>query len=90
MTDAPRKPLWKRKRWIAAAVLWVVIAYPLSLGPVAYANARGWVPPPAVRCFEVMYSPLDGFITSDLPGSGPLSRYTLWLYQLVQRDAAAF
>jgi hypothetical protein len=40
MTDAPQKPFWKRKRWIAAAVVWLLVAYPASLGPVAYVNAR--------------------------------------------------
>ena len=43
-TLAPRKPFWKRKRWIAAAVLWLVIAYIASEGPVWYAVQRGWLP----------------------------------------------
>ena len=45
MTGAPRKPFWKRKRWIAAAVLWLMVAYPLSTGPAAYAIERGWIAP---------------------------------------------
>jgi hypothetical protein len=40
MTDSPRKPFWKRKRWIAAAVAWLVVMYPLSLWPVAYLDGR--------------------------------------------------
>lgn len=36
-------PFWKHKRWIAAGVLWLVVAYPISVGPIAYAVERGWI-----------------------------------------------
>jgi hypothetical protein len=40
----PRKSFWKRKRWIAAAaVLWLVLVYPLLEGPARYFSIRGWV-----------------------------------------------
>jgi hypothetical protein len=53
MTEAPRKPFWKRKRWIAAGVLWLVIAYPVSEGPARYAEMRHWIP------FTPAYLPLE-------------------------------
>ncbi|MBA3311912.1 MAG: hypothetical protein M3552_12320 [Planctomycetota bacterium] len=52
MTSPPRKPFWKRKRWIAAAVLWLVASYPLSIGPVGFAldylHLSGSYKPPAI------------------------------------------
>jgi hypothetical protein len=42
-SPAPQRPFWKRKRWIAAAVLWLVSMYPLSLGPAFYCVGRGWL-----------------------------------------------
>ena len=53
MSLSPRKPFWKRKRWIAAAVLWLVVAYPVSEGPALYAEYRGWIP------FTPIYLPLE-------------------------------
>ncbi len=38
-----RRPWWKKKRWVAAMALWVVVAYLLSVGPARYALARGWI-----------------------------------------------
>ncbi len=43
ISPAPRRPFWKRKRWIAALALWLLVAYPLSVGPIAYAMERGWI-----------------------------------------------
>ena len=51
MAALPRKPWWKRKRWIAAILLWVVLAYPLSLWPVAYGVGRGWLPASQMRTY---------------------------------------
>ncbi|MBA3312480.1 MAG: hypothetical protein M3552_09545 [Planctomycetota bacterium] len=88
-TTAPQRPFWKRKRWIAAAVLWLVFAYPVSVGPAVYANGRGWLPASVVSHLEVIYEPLDLLIMNDLPGSGPLSRYTVWLGALAKTHAAS-
>lgn len=44
MNEPSVRPFYKRKRWIAAGVLWLVVAYPLSSGPVAYCWDRGWLP----------------------------------------------
>lgn len=45
MDVPPRKPWWKRKRWIAAIALWLAlpVLYPFSVGPAEYAVQRGWV-----------------------------------------------
>ena len=40
MTGEPetdRRPRWRKKRWWAAGLLWLAVAYPLSHGPVVYA-----------------------------------------------------
>lgn len=42
-TDAPRRPWWRKKRWVAAGLLWLPIAYALSYGPASYAVGRGWL-----------------------------------------------
>lgn len=45
MTDSPPiRHRWKRRRWIAAAALWLLIAYTVGIGPVTYGFRRGWVP----------------------------------------------
>lgn len=41
MTSPSQRTFWKRKRWIAAAVLWLAVAYPVSEGPARYAEYRG-------------------------------------------------
>jgi hypothetical protein len=42
--DKPRRAWYSRKRVWAAIVLLLVIAYPMSAGPVAYLGGRGWLP----------------------------------------------
>lgn len=56
-SDTRQRPFWKRKRWIAAAALWLALpaAYPLSLGPAAYVCGRGWLSREAVT---EIYGPL--------------------------------
>lgn len=56
MGDPSPKPRWKRKRWIAAGLLWLAIAYPLSLGPIFYAIGRQWLPPNSL--IESAYAPI--------------------------------
>jgi hypothetical protein len=71
MTDAPRKPFWKRKRWIAVAVLWLVLPplYVLSTGPVIYAASRGWI---SGDMPHTVYYPL-------LPVTDRFPAFTRWL-----------
>lgn len=38
------RPWWHKKRWIAGALLWLLLAWPLSVGPYIYCKERGWVP----------------------------------------------
>jgi len=38
------RPWWKRKRWVAAAVLLVAFGYPACVAPIFYGAGRGWVP----------------------------------------------
>ena len=41
----PSLPWWKSKRtWAAALALWLLVAYPLTTGPMQYAALRDWVP----------------------------------------------
>lgn len=58
MDEAIRKPFWKRKRWIAAALLWLVVFYPLSMGPFMYAFYMDWVPDAAMPAVQIVYGPL--------------------------------
>lgn len=53
----PPRPFYKRKRWIAAGVLWLVVpaAYLGSFGPAAYCVGRGWM---GHYRFEDIYRPL--------------------------------
>jgi hypothetical protein len=44
MTSPPRRAWWKRKRWWAAGVLWLVVAYLLSVGPLFGLVYRGLLP----------------------------------------------
>jgi len=39
----PKRRWYRRKRWWASALLWLVVTYPLLLGPLQYAHVRGWV-----------------------------------------------
>ena len=42
--DKMARPWWRKKRWWALSVLWLLIAYPVSLWPLSYAIGRGWLP----------------------------------------------
>lgn len=56
--DTPEKPKrswWRKKRWWAAGLLWLSVAYVLSAGPVRYAVARGWMPDAS---FHTFYRPV--------------------------------
>ena len=87
-TVLARRPWWKKKRWAAALVLWLLVAYPLSVGPAGYANARGWLRPPVIAVLEGVYEPLDRFVMADLPGSRPLAAYCSRAYRLGERHCA--
>lgn len=74
MADPPRRPLWKRKRWIAAAVLWLVVPFPLLCGPLRYAVIRGSLP----KSSESMFV-WPGLAPRRLPFVGrPFATYHWW------------
>jgi hypothetical protein len=73
---ASQRPFWKRKRWIAAAVLWLVVAYPVSMGPLVYADVMGLVPEEA-SLFYAAYIPV--FWIAELTGcEAGLQAYVDW------------
>lgn len=75
-----KRPWYRRKRWWAAGLLWLAIAYPLSAGPAGYAVGRLWLD---VDLVSALYRPVlpDEILYE---GGGPrhvLGRYYLrWFY----------
>ena len=61
----PRRPWWRRKRWITAVVLLLALSYPVSEGPLRYAERRVLMPytlgPMGFfeQAFYTAYGPLD-------------------------------
>lgn len=51
MNETPNKPFWRKVRWAAALLLWSLLAYAVSIGPVGYAVARQWLPAEAAGPF---------------------------------------
>ena len=86
-SPASHRPFWKRKRWIAAAVLWLLFAYPLSLGPAIYMNGRGWIPASVVPVLAVMYRPLEALAESQNVFGDALGDMVVWLDGLAERHA---
>lgn len=83
MTTPPH-PFRKRKRWIAVGVSWLLVAYPLSVGPVNYMDGRGWIPMSFYGVLRTLYGPTDEFIRHDSPGSSLLSAYAIWAYHAAE------
>jgi len=86
----PRRPWWKRKRTWAAVALWLVVGYPLSMGPVAYCVGRGWV---ADATVEPFYSPI-GRLFEALEAAPQLAfewftSYLDWCLETGERHAAS-
>lgn len=83
MTDALRRPLWKRKRWIAVTVALSMAAYPASVGPVWYGAARGWIPSSVA---EVFTTPALK-VAADLPDASAdlFYAYLEWWWQAASR-----
>ena len=83
MTDGPRKPFWKRKRWIAATVLWLVIAYVTSMGPACYAVRRGWLPLGPAATF---YEPLSLAMRPFPAVQSMMNSYSVWWSRLANPE----
>jgi hypothetical protein len=84
-----RKPFWKRKRWMAAAALWLLLAYPLSCGPLNYAAQRGWLPDWSYPVTDVLYAPLNQLNArhSWIAERAGFHAYLLWWIGLGRRHA---
>ena len=76
-----RRPLWRKKRWWAAGLLWLAASYPPSVGPADYAAERGWLPA-AAR--DAAYAPMAAIERADRAGrlGHRLHTYRLWFRQL--------
>ena len=86
--EKPKRPRWRKKRWIAAGLLWLAVCYPLSIGPAVYAFNRGWMTPAIEATATAFYFPLEGWGKLDLLLSGPLTDYIDWAGELGERHAA--
>ena len=51
----PKRPWWRRKRTWAALALWLLLTYPLSMGPASYAVRRRWV---SIQAYRAVYWPV--------------------------------
>jgi hypothetical protein len=50
---------WKRRTKIVASLLLVLVAYPLSIGPMAWVQGKGVLPDTVVDFLIVTYTPLE-------------------------------
>jgi hypothetical protein len=98
-TETPKRPWWRKKRWATPLALWLLVAYPLSIGPAGYLSHRGWLRPETATAF---CRPIEWL----LPRRGPAQRRfsgslwvsvrqdnprTRWFWAYVDRwDALAF
>jgi hypothetical protein len=80
-----RRP-WQGRKWVWAAALWLLVAYPLSMGPAVYAHRRGWVDGQTV---EVVYGPALRVLLSNGTTGSAFLRYLTWWVGLTQPDNAA-
>ena len=78
----PRRPWWRRKRTWAALALWLVVAYPLTAGPVLYGVWRGW----PVGVMWNLFDPLARPSFTDGPLGETYGRYLLWWANLAASD----
>ena len=83
MTDGPHSPWWKKKRWAAAAVPLLVVAYPASAGPAAYLDGAGVTSGQLIP----LYDPMDRLASWEAAEWWPA--YTDWCYSLGRRHAQA-
>ena len=83
------RPFWKRKRLIAAAVLWLVGVYPLSAGPAIYGVGRQWL---SLSLWRAVYGPVNSIALAVLP-EGMYGQYEeyhgCWLWRGVRHREAA-
>ena len=89
MSVSARRAWWKRRRWVAAIVLWLLVAHPLSIGPLSYSDTRGWIPGwdegPAV----IFAAPPGVIVFCDLPPREAFLAYLDWWDDLAHEHRLA-
>lgn len=78
MAEPHRKPFWKRKRWIAIAVVWLAIVYPASLGPLDYLAAKQQLPAIVAIVYRPLLAVLDTLPGCHVSQATGLTRWRLW------------
>ena len=51
--DEPKQPWWRKKRWWAAGLIWLVVAYAVGYGPLVYAVSRQWLTSPVAAALFI-------------------------------------
>ena len=87
--DTPRRRWYHKKRWLAVVASALLAAYPLSVGPMVYADARGWLPASVTAALAVIHSPLEAWADREWPLGDILVEYAEWAAELGERHAAS-
>lgn len=82
--DDPSRPSHGRGGAGLVAVLALLLAYPLSLGPVAYMGAKGWLPAQPPPWFTRVYGPLVWTARKVPPAGQVLQAYLNWWIELAK------
>ena len=87
MEADPRRPWWRKKRWIAAALLWLAALYPLNFGMLAYLAGREHLSDAAAEATMVVYLPLIR-AAEEVPAiANVLEPFVDWCYDLGDQHA---
>jgi hypothetical protein len=80
MSDAPHKPL-PLAGIVMVVLLFALVAYPLSIGPVALAVDSPWCPEWLNDGFEILYFPLECLVeySPDWVGKALMTYVGWWL-----------
>lgn len=73
----PTRRRWRRKRWIMAGLLALVIGSPLGTGPVENMALRGWLP-----MESMVVGDAATFASLLTPLASPYGRYRMWWWSL--------
>ena len=81
-TSTPRRSLfavWHWPRWTwAVVVMLMLLAYPLSMGPVEWAWQREKIPPQVVSLLAKFYRPVLFVVDRYPPARRAFDRYIAW------------
>ncbi len=76
--STPTRRWWRKRRWIFAGLLWLVVAYLSSSGPVSYLEGRQWLSRSTARAYNRPFV----FLARHVPFlESVYSPYTSWWYQ---------